>query len=476
MLRMGARTPLSQVRSRSWSSGLGPPHEPPVQMKRVVVVGGGPAGFMAAIQAARAAEDSGGRLAVVVLEATSKVLHKVKISGGGRCNVLHDETKGARLISDGYPRGRREILRALSRFGPAETADWFRAEGVALKTEADGRMFPTTDDSQTIVDALEGAAKRAGVQVRLQTRVDLLALAPAYNPDDPPGMGSASDGSASSQAKFVVECSGRGENSKGTLECDMVVLSAGSSRLAHQWAAALGHTLHAPAPSLFTFTIKGSLLNGLAGLSVPHGEVTLMSSGKGKKLKESGPILITHQGLSGPGILRLSAFGARTLNELDYKTTIRVNWRPDVGGVEGAFAEMEALKESQGAKGIGGNSGPTLKLPRRLWQAMVAEVGIPSDKKWRDIKKADLRKLAALVAQCDLEVTGKNTNKDEFVTAGGVALRGVDVSTMRSKSVDGLFFCGEVLDIDGITGGYNLQSAWTTGTIAGRSVAGMAAT
>jgi len=249
-MRHGARLLGGQCGGGAWlhmAAGGGP-------VKKMVVVGGGPAGFMAAIQAARAAEEAGSQLQVTVLEATSKVLGKVKISGGGRCNVLHDETKGARVISDGYPRGKKELLGALSRFGPAETADWFRDEGVVLKTEADGRMFPITDDSQTIIDALEAAAARVGVQVRTLTRVDTLALAPNFGAADLPGL--------DNKAKFVVSCSGRGENSKGTFECDMVVLSPGSSRLAYQWATSLGHTLQAPVPSLFTFNIKQPLLNG----------------------------------------------------------------------------------------------------------------------------------------------------------------------------------------------------------------------
>ena len=255
----------------------------------------------------------------------------------------------------------------------------------------------------------------------------------------------------------------------------MVVLSPGSSRMAWQWVLALGHALEAPVPSLFTFTISHPLIGGLAGLSVPDAEVTLVSAAQKKKLKERGPLLVTHQGLSGPGVLRLSAFGARQLHALDYNATVRVNWRPDMpGGVEGVVAELEAFKKFQGSKAIGGNSGPTLELPRRLWQNMVAAVPIAPDLKWCEVKKTDLRKLATLVAQCDLHVSGKNTNKDEFVTAGGVSLPGVDMSRMHSKSVPGLFFCGEVLDIDGVTGGYNLQSAWTTGTIAGRSIANMA--
>ena len=453
--------------------------EAAARIKKMVVVGGGPAGFMAAIQAARAAKERGSALEVVVLEATSKVLGKVKISGGGRCNVLHDETKGTRVIAEGYPRGSKELLGALSRFGPTETANWFRSEGVTLKTEADGRMFPISDDSQTIIDALEGAAARAQVKVQTLTRVDKLELADGFSPRDPPA--------TCEKPKFRVICSGRRqmakesdgskenmERSNAILECDYVVLSPGSSRLAHAWAAELGHTVEPPVPSLFTFNIKHPLLSGLAGLSVQDVEVSLLSGGKGKKLKERGPILITHQGLSGPAVLRLSAFGARELHALDYKATVRVNWKPQMPrALDGVLEELEAYKKFQGAKVIGGGNGPTLDLPRRLWQAMVSEVSIDPGLKWCDVKKADLRQLAVMVAQCDLDVASKSTNKDEFVTAGGVSLSGVDMSKMCSKSVPGLFFCGEVLDVDGITGGYNLQSAWTTGTIAGRGVAEM---
>ena len=276
--------------------------------------------------------------------------------------------------------------------------------------------------------------------------------------------------------KFEVTCSGRGQDSKAVLHCDYIVLSPGSSRLAYQWASSLGHTLEPPVPSLFTLSISHPLLSGLAGLSVQDAEITLVSGKTKKKEKQRGPVLVTHQGLSGPAVLRLSAFAARQLHALDYKATVRINWRPDVGGaVEGVLGELEALKQLQGSKAIGGSTGPTLELPRRLWQAMVAQVGIEAQVKWCEVKKVDLRKLAQLVVQCDLEVSGKNTNKDEFVTAGGVALPGVDMSKMQSKCVAGLFFCGEVLDIDGITGGYNLQSAWTTGTIAGSSLASMTA-
>lgn len=240
----------------------------------------------------------------------------------------------------------------------------------------------------------------------------------------------------------MVQYSGRGEAGKGALDADMIVLSPGSSRLAYQWAAQLGHKLQAPVPSLFTFTIPDPLLQGLSGVSVQDGEVALFLPGGGgkskNKFKERGPILVTHHGLSGPGVLRLSAFAARELHAAAYTTAIRVNWKPDIPrGVEGVLEELEALKKFQGSKAIGGQNGPTLDLPRRLWQAMVTRVGIAADLKWCDVKKADLRKLAVMVAQCDLQVSGKNTNKDEFVTAGGVSLNGVDMARMHSKSVPG---------------------------------------
>jgi len=426
---------------------------------RLVVVGGGAAGFMGAIEAARGAKELGSQLEVVVLEATSKCCSKVKISGGGRCNVMHDERKPLNIITNGYPRGQKQLLGPFTRFGPPETAAWFRKEGVTLKTEEDGRMFPTTDNSQTIIDALEGAASRAGVRIRTNVRVESVGKGP--------------DG------RFRVATKERKKEGSGdgAVDCDYLLLAPGSSRLAYAWASQLGHVLEDPVPSLFTFNIEDAMLMGLAGLSVQEAEVSVPNPAKPKSpLKQKGPVLITHTGVSGPAILRLSAFGARALHESGYKTRLKINWAPELPrGVEGAMEQILSAKSSEAAKLIGGSNGPTFGLPRRLWNAIVERCGISADAKWGEVKNADLRKVAMNLCACELEVSGKGTFKDEFVTAGGVALKGIDMKLMQSKSVPGLFFAGEIVDIDGITGGYNFQSAWTTGWTAGRSAAALSA-
>jgi len=419
----------------------------------MIVVGGGPAGFMCAVEAARAARAAGTPLEVIILEATSKVLGKVKISGGGRCNVLHDETKGAKLISEGYPRGDKPLLSAFSRFGPVQTADWFRAEGVVLKTEGDGRMFPVTDSSDTIIEALCRAADGVGVKVRTGQRVDSVSK---------------------SEGRFHLSTSNR-EKDKGAYECDFLMLSPGSSRLAFQWAATLGHKVEPGVPSLFTFTCSDPVLQGLAGVSVQDAEVSLPFKVRGRKktLRERGPVLVTHSGVSGPAVLRLSAFGAREMHEVKYSAKMTVNWLPDIDrGEAGATEQLESMKKVFAAKQIGGSS---LGLPRRIFQALVESTGIELDAKWVNVRAADIRKLAARLVRSELDISGKGAFKEEFVTAGGVKLEGVEMKTMESKEVPGLFFAGEVLDVDGITGGYNLQAAWTTGWNAGRAIAAAAA-
>lgn len=416
---------------------------------------------MAAIQAARTAAELGAPLEVTILEATSKVLNKVKISGGGRCNVLHDETKGIKTISEGYPRGKKQLLGALSRFGPEETAGWFRNEGVQLKTEADGRMFPVTDDSQTIVDALCRAADAAGVTVRTHMRVDGVERR-----EEEEGGG------------FNVLCKKRGEGEE-TLSFDYLLLSPGSSRTAYKWAQSLGHQIQDPVPSLFTFNIDDPLLDGLAGVSVQDVALSLPledTASKKKSISERGPVLVTHTGLSGPALLRLSAFGARALFASRYAAPLLLNWLPALPrGFEGAVEELLAVKKFNGNKAAGGSTTPTFNLPRRLWKSLVIHSGIDPETRWAEVKTVELRKLAGNLVRCELQVKGKGVFKEEFVTAGGIALNGVDMKRMQSKAVQGLFFAGELLDVDGITGGYNLQSAWSTGTAAGRAVAELAA-
>lgn len=400
---------------------------------RIAVIGGGAAGFFAAIAAAQA--DRTAR--VVIFEATAHVLTKVRISGGGRCNVTHACFEPRELVKR-YPRGSRELIGPLNRFGPRDTIAWFADRGVELKTEADGRMFPTTDDSGTIVDCLRHAAAEAAIEVRMRT-----AVKSVESIDD----------------EFRLTLS-----SGDVQRFDAVILTTGGNRSGggHEIAASLGHTIEQLAPSLFTFQIEDERLQGLEGLAVPDAEVWV----PGTKLRERGPVLITHWGLSGPGVLRLSAWGARELAAKDYLFETRVAWAGDAN----VDRVRQTLVEGRGVLGkkLVANANP-FGLPGRLWERLVATSGGAPGTAWNGLPKAAANKLVEAVAGSSYRVIGKSMNKEEFVTCGGVRLREVDFKTLQSKRCPGLFFAGEVLDIDGITGGFNFQSAWTTGWLAGQA-------
>lgn len=406
--------------------------------KRITVIGGGAAGFFAAIAAAETAP--GAR--VELWEASPRVLAKVRISGGGRCNVTHACFEPRELVKR-YPRGARELLGPLHRWGPRDTIAWFAERGVELKTEADGRMFPITDDSATIVDCLERAAAAAGVRLRLRQGARGLVA---------PG---------GERSHFLVT---PGEGAPEP--ADRVIIATGGPRGAGgaEWAAALGHAVEPPVPSLFTFNIADPRLAGLEGLSVPDAETSV----PGTKLRERGPLLITHWGLSGPAVLKLSAWGARELAERDYRFELRVNW---AGGLSREALQAAMAENRTGAPRRQISSVAPAGLPGRLWERLVVAAGVPGDQTWAGVSKERLQALAGQVAQGSFAVAGKSTNKEEFVTCGGVRLREVDFKRMESRLVPGLFFAGEVLDIDGVTGGFNFQAAWTTGRIAGESAA-----
>ena len=400
---------------------------------RIAVVGGGAAGFFAAIACARANPAR----EVTLLEGGRQFLTKVRISGGGRCNVTH-ACFDPRELSGRYPRGGRALIGAFHRFQPADTAEWFAERGVRLKTESDGRMFPVTNSSQTIVDCLLDAAREAGVKLRAgcmiksARRVDSgFALA-------------LSDGSE--------------------LACDRLCITTGGCRTpaAGKWIEALGHSIEPPVPSLFTFHIDTPWLRELPGVSIEDVEVAV----PGAKLRERGPMLITHWGVSGPSVLRLSAWGARALEECGYRFPLRVSWLPD-RNVESLLAEFHARRISQPGKSVANS--PLDSLPARLWECLVREAG--ADGKWTTLPRAAALRLADLLTRTEFPVTGKSLNKDEFVTCGGVRLREVDFKTMESRVQPALYFAGEVLDIDGVTGGFNFQAAWTTGWIAGHAMA-----
>lgn len=404
--------------------------------RHVVIAGGGAAGFFAAIACAEA--DPG--CAVTLYEATAHPLAKVKVSGGGRCNVTHACFEPRELVQR-YPRGGRELLGAFHRWQPRDTVAWFEGRGVPLKTEADGRMFPTTDSSQTIVDCLETAAARAGVRVVLRTGLQAVAR---------------------TSAGFQVTLT-TGE----VVSCDRLMLATGGnkSNTGFAIAAQLGHTIEPPVPSLFTLHIDDPRLKELSGVSVEEAVTAV----RGTALKERGPLLITHWGLSGPAVLKLSAWGARLLHDCGYRFTLTVNWAPAFNP-ETLRAALEQAKAANPKKQLA--TWCPVGLPLRLWEKLLPAAGLKPDATWATVSGAGLRALAAQVGAGEFAVTGKSAFKEEFVTCGGVRLAEIDFKTMESRLVPGLHFAGEVIDVDGITGGFNFQAAWTGGWLAGRAMAG----
>jgi predicted Rossmann fold flavoprotein len=432
----------------------------------MVVVGGGAAGFFAAITAAEtlrtaAAEGRGAGGTVTLYEATAHWLAKVRISGGGRCNVTHACFEPRELVKK-YPRGGRELIGAFSRFQPRDTVAWFAARGVELKTESDGRMFPVTDDSATIVACLLKAAAEAGVRIVTGVGVRSLKVEPVV-PNRLAGDAESPMGTAG--PTFRVELT-TGE----MVEADRVVIATGGNKSSAGLTVArgFGHEIESAVPSLFTFNIAmDARLEGLAGVAVERVETSV----RGMKLKERGPLLVTHWGVSGPGILKLSAWGARDLAAMDYKFTLGVNFAPEHSR-ETLVKELAAAREKNLKKQVTTWS-PVAGVPQRFWERLVVAAGIGATTPWTNVGNAGIAALAAQVGAAEFAVSGKSTNKDEFVTCGGVRLREVDFRTMESRLCPGLHFAGEVLDIDGVTGGFNFQSAWTTGWLAGRAMAGV---
>jgi predicted Rossmann fold flavoprotein len=404
---------------------------------RIAIVGGGAAGFFGAISAVTRNPSA----KVVLFEAAGQPLRKVKISGGGRCNVTHHCFEAAELVK-GYPRGAKELLGPFTRFGPKETVEWFEKEGVRLKTEEDGRMFPITDKSETVVDCLVSAAQKRGVQIRLGAKVKGITAAGQSAPE------------------FEIEL-GNGSKEK----FDRVLLATGGSPAGHRFASALGHTIVPTVPSLFTFNVKDGRIAGLAGISFEKVRLTL-SDGGGNRLEQTGPMLITHWGLSGPAVLKLSAWGARMLSACNYHTTLAVNFLPDLKADE-ISRGLADFKLQNGKKRAG--SERLFSIPARYWGRLVHAAGIPEETTWTNVSRKQMNGLVAELSAARFAVLGKGIFKEEFVTAGGVSLKEVDFKTMQSRVCPGLFLAGEILDIDGITGGFNFQSAWTTGWIAGGS-------
>lgn len=419
---------------------------------KVIVVGGGAAGFFAAITAAEAGA------AVTLLERGPQFLSKVRISGGGRCNVTHACFE-PREFTKRYPRGDKELIGPFHKFQASDTVAWFESRGVELKTEPDGRMFPTTDSSQTVIDCLMHAARDAGVELRLNAGVaSVKHMARGF---------AVQLERQSPTRRDECDATKLAESETGApMICDRVLLATGGCRSVAlgQMAVALGHTLEPPVPSLFTFQIEAPWLRALAGVSVEQAEVSVPGAG----LRERGPLLATHWGVSGPVILRLSAWGARALAALDYKFLLQVNWLPQLNA-EQLARELQSRRESQGAKLV--VNAPIAPLTARLWEALVLAARLTRETRWASMSRTQHQQLLQQLSRCEFTVSGKSLNKDEFVTCGGVRLSEVNFKTMESRVCPGLHFAGELLDIDGITGGFNFQAAWTTGWLAGNALA-----
>lgn len=405
---------------------------------QIIVIGGGAAGFFGAIASAEAAPAA----QVTLLEAAAKPLSKVRISGGGRCNVTHHCFDPALLVQH-YPRGGKALRGAFTRFQPQDTVAWYKRRGVRLKTEADGRMFPTTDDSKTIVDCLQAETRRVGVTVR--TRVAVAEVEKIA-------------------AGFIIRL-----RSGEDLKCDRLLLATGSNPVGYRMAKKLGHTIVPAVPSLFTFNVADKALRDLAGVAVDP-VVAKLTVPQAKPLTQSGPLLITHWGLSGPAVLKLSAWGARLLHDANYQATLTVNWLPEKTP-DVVREGLLSAKQTVSKRAIA-NYCP-FDLPKRLWRYWVQQAGLEETATWANLSKKALNTLVDAITQSTFPIQGKGVFKDEFVTCGGVKLSEVDFKTMASRRCPGLYLAGEVLDIDGVTGGFNFQSAWTTGWLAGQAMADM---
>lgn len=400
---------------------------------QIVVIGGGAAGFMAAITAA----ETYPKARILILEKSGNVLSKVRVSGGGRCNVTH-RPASPNVFAKSYPRGEKFLKSVLPVFGPEDTIRWFEDRGVHLKTEADGRMFPVSDSSDTIIHCLMETARRLGVEIRTGSTVSSFGKEGEH---------------------FHLELL----NGSRLTAHSVIIATGGAPKLqGFDWLSAHQHRVEPPVPSLFTFNTPDNDLLSLAGISVQHARVKIQQS----SLKSEGPVLITHWGFSGPAILRLSAWGARELAARNYTFQIRINW---TNGQHFDQVRQSLYDQKNSAPKQQLAAHPQFAIPGRLWRALAEKAEIPGTLKLSDTPHKSLNKFAMLLTDSAFDVSGKTTFKEEFVTCGGIALGEVDAATMQSKLVKGLFFAGEVLDVDGITGGFNFQNAWSTGYIAGRS-------
>lgn len=396
----------------------------------IIIAGGGAAGFFTAINAAQ----NHPGLKILILERGKEVLTKVKISGGGRCNVTHAEFMPSELVKK-YPRGEKELRGPFYKFMTGDTISWFEERGVSLKTEEDGRMFPVSDSSQSIIDCFRRECKELHIEIL---------------------KGHSLKNFRKEEESWKVQ------TSISDFKCHKLMLATGSNPKVWTLLKKIGHTIVPAVPSLFTFNIKDERIKGLAGIAT-EAEVKI----EGEKLESSGPLLITHWGMSGPAVLKLSAWGARELNNLEYNFKIRVNWLPGKTEAD-VLDELKEFKFSVSRQQL--STRPQFELPKRLWQSIVLSSKINQETKWADLNKDQLKNLSEQLTNAVYQVNGKSTFKEEFVTAGGIDLKEIDFKTFESKIHKNLYFAGEILNIDAITGGFNFQNAWTGGYIAAQAM------
>jgi len=402
---------------------------------KIAIIGGGAAGFFAAISA----KTHHAAAQVILFEKSNKLLAKVRISGGGRCNVTTGCT-GAKQLTEAYPRGGKALKKAFKVFHPKDTMAWFESRGVALKTEADGRVFPVSDSSQTIIDCLMKATQKLGIQIEISKGIQ--AIHPTTGD------------------RLRLEFSDKNTSPQSF---DKIIVATGGSpkRRGLEWLERLGHQIVEPIPSLFTFNMPSESVTKLMGVVADKALVSI----QGTKLKAEGPVLVTHWGMSGPAILKLSSLGARILGEKNYEFKAQINWvnTPNQDAVIAALQEIAAEHPQKMLSSV-----KPFSLPQRLWLYLLERSEISTEKRWNELGKKARNKLTTSLSNDVYTVKGKTTFKEEFVTCGGISLDSIELKTMQSRACPNLYFAGEVMDIDGITGGFNFQAAWTTGFIAGK--------
>ena len=405
---------------------------------KIAVIGGGAAGFFSAISV----KTHHPKARVIIFEKTKKLLSKVKISGGGRCNVTHHCFEVNELVKF-YPRGGKSIRKAFNIFSTKDTIKWFEERGVALKTESDGRMFPVTNSSQTIIDCLMNEISKLGIIIKTETPIKKISQE---------GIG------------YTLHINGKERfGIKSDQYFDKVIVATGGTprKEGFEWLSELSNTIKEPVPSLFTFNMPNEKIVELMGVVVDPVTVKIM----GTKFKSKGPLLVTHWGMSGPAILKLSAFGARILNEKQYQFKLLVSWIGDQNE-KNVRLSLDKTVDDYPKKKVQ-NLNP-FNLPGRLWIFLLKKLGIPEDMIWKNLGRKNMNRIVHTLLNDEYEVSGKTTFKEEFVTCGGISLQDIDIKTMQSKRYSSLYFAGEILDIDGITGGFNFQNAWTSGFIAGK--------